>query len=366
MEVANAEAYNGNYGSVLDTLAKSGFSSIYNRRRGLQERQKLQALPEVVTVLPPALRCLVFLWEKLCAKSVEMVQSLDPDPERESLPLRPPRNKNEHIMEDVAKAADVKRGGGQKKDADKSNYCELCDLLLPIPVTYHMRSAHAGCGKSSRGKGYNSVGTYCNGWAGNCGEGGKGATSWYLLCEQCRSNYSAQHKKLANTTGGGSGGSQSDAYGLKALTRINMDAYRNMKENALFLLELSNMEPEQQQQQQQPLSTVREEVNRVNKAADRHSMEANLNCAASTSHNGNNPRAKSVKVKMRKSPVVAETPVCGGGGGMMMMGDHPGMYWTVPEEFNCMQSLMTTPRPDDPNTTIDLNMTNKMVRVSDD
>lgn len=344
MEVANAEAYNGQYGSVLDSLAKSGFSSIYNRRRGLLDRQKLQALPEVVTVLPPALRCLVFLWEKLCSKSVEMVQSLDPDPERETIPLRPPRNKNEHIMEDVAKAAEVKRT--QKKDADKSNYCELCDLLLPIPVTYHMRSVHPGCGKSSKGKGYNSVGTYCNGWAGNCGEGGKGATSWYLLCEQCRANYSA--KKLVRS------GSQSDTYGLKALTRINMDAYRNMKENSLFLLELSNMEPEQQQ----PLAAVSRATEQplTSKAAAAAAVDMSLNCASTS--NGNSPRVKSSgRVKMRKSPVAAETPSGNGG--------DPGMYWTVPDEFNCMQSLMTTPRTDDLHTTLDLNATaSKMVRVS--
>lgn len=341
MEVANAEAYNGHYGSVLDSLAKSGFSSIYNRRRGLQERQKLQALPEVVTVLPPALRCLVFLWEKLCAKSVEMVQSLDPDPERDTMPARPPRNKNEHILEDVSKG-ESKRNGSQKKDTDKSNYCELCDLLLAIPVTYHMRSVHPGCGKSSKGKGYNSVGTYCNGWAGNCGEGGKGATSWYLLCEQCRGNYTTQHKKLANS------GSQGDTYGLKALTRINIDAYKNMKENSLFLLELSNKEPEQQPQQS--LGTAQPP-----KWTERQQPDANVNCA-STSHNGNNPRAKSVKVKMRKNPENVDTP-----GGQSA---ETGMYWAVPEEFNCMQSLMNPSRPEDAEGTMDLNGTSKMVRVS--
>lgn len=40
------------------------------------------------------------------------------------------------------------------------------------------------------GKGYNSVGTFCEGWAGNCGEGGKGASSWYLMCDRCREKYS--------------------------------------------------------------------------------------------------------------------------------------------------------------------------------
>lgn len=68
---------------------------------------------------------------------------------------------------------------------------------------------HPGCGKSSKGKtcrfiqtdiffdpkvffffrlgkGFNSVGSFCDGWAGNCGDGGKGASSWYLMCENCR------------------------------------------------------------------------------------------------------------------------------------------------------------------------------------
>lgn len=76
---------------------------------------------------------------------------------------------------------------------------------------------HPGCGKSSKGiaclalhlismdllnkhiilylyfffqgKGFNSVGTFCEGWAGNCGEGGKGASSWYLMCDTCRDKY---------------------------------------------------------------------------------------------------------------------------------------------------------------------------------
>lgn len=52
-----------------------------------------------------------------------------------------------------------------------------------------MRLVHPGCGRRAKGKGYNSVGAYCEGWAGNCGEGGKGASSWYLMCENCRDKY---------------------------------------------------------------------------------------------------------------------------------------------------------------------------------
>lgn len=59
-----------------------------------------------------------------------------------------------------------------------------------------MRLVHPGCGKRAKGKGYNSVGTYCEGWAGNCGEGGKGASSWYLMCENCRERYYLTHNKL--------------------------------------------------------------------------------------------------------------------------------------------------------------------------
>lgn len=70
-------------------------------------------------------------------------------------------------------------------NSDDGSYCELCELYLPIPVTYHMRLVHPGCGKRAKGKGYNSVGTYCEGWAGNCGDGGRGASSWYLMCESC-------------------------------------------------------------------------------------------------------------------------------------------------------------------------------------
>lgn len=87
---------------------------------------------------------------------------------------------------------------------DDGTWCELCEIFLPIPVTYHMRIVHPGCGKPAKGnrigivfsflyvrlfllgKGYNSVGTFCEGWAGNCGEGGKGASSWYLMCDRCR------------------------------------------------------------------------------------------------------------------------------------------------------------------------------------
>ncbi|CAB4068654.1 MYCBP2 [Lepeophtheirus salmonis] len=52
-----------------------------------------------------------------------------------------------------------------------------------------MRLEHPGCGSHAGGKGYNSGGNYCKGWAGNCGDGGVGGSSWYLICSNCRDNY---------------------------------------------------------------------------------------------------------------------------------------------------------------------------------
>ena len=44
---------------------------------------------------------------------------------------------------------------------DKDTMCELCNLVFPHPVTYHMRQAHPGCGKPAGGQGYNSGGNFC-------------------------------------------------------------------------------------------------------------------------------------------------------------------------------------------------------------
>jgi hypothetical protein len=84
------------------------------------------------------------------------------------------------------------------------------------PVTFHMRAVHPGfafilfyifgyiiftqkislgCGGPANGLGYNSGGHYCGGWAGNCGDGGNGVSSWYLMCEVCREVYGRKGKK---------------------------------------------------------------------------------------------------------------------------------------------------------------------------
>ena len=37
--------------------------------------------------------------------------------------------------------------------------------------------------------GYNCKGIYCSGWSGQCGDGGEGRLTWYLLCTECMETY---------------------------------------------------------------------------------------------------------------------------------------------------------------------------------
>ncbi|XP_017493583.1 PREDICTED: E3 ubiquitin-protein ligase highwire-like, partial [Rhagoletis zephyria] len=260
VEVANAGTYLNIRPSTLETLTKSGNSSVNNRkhRKNLAvasgagsggeelesgEKQKLHTLSEVVTVLPPALRCLVYLWEQVCTNCVQVMQSNIVEREKASggTPTREPsaeaKEKQESNDRDMVKKS-------RRKKKDDGSWCEVCEVFLPIPVTYHMRIVHPGCGKSAKGKGYNSVGIFCEGWAGNCGEGGKGASSWFLMCDECREKYIAANKNVNNVNsvpGVTLTANEMNLFGVKTTTLIaNSEIYTTMRENATFLLELSS------------------------------------------------------------------------------------------------------------------------------
>lgn len=82
-------------------------------------------------------------------------------------------------------------GGGGGSSGGKTD-CELCDGNFSNPVTFHMKKFHKGCGRSANGMGYNSRGQYVSGWQGDCGAGGQGSSTWYLLCRDCRAKYLRQ------------------------------------------------------------------------------------------------------------------------------------------------------------------------------
>lgn len=127
---------------------------------------------------------------------------------------------------------------------DEGCWCELCDIFLQIPVTYHMRIVHPGCGKPSKGKGYNSIGVYCEGWAGNCGEGGQGASSWYLMCDKCREKCMGKSisnlNNLSDNMPSVTHSSSATIFGPNSNNILSSELFSIMKENSLFLLELNS------------------------------------------------------------------------------------------------------------------------------
>jgi len=131
--------------------------------------------------------------------------------------------------------------------------CDICGGYFEPPVTYHMRAAHPGCGAHAGGKGYNSGGQYCGGWAGNCGDGGIGGSSWYLICERCKERHRRKYQTAAvRSGGGGEGPSQrfnpvslsamlaSFSYASATSPVGPLDCHAVMKANSMFLLDLAS------------------------------------------------------------------------------------------------------------------------------
>ncbi|XP_029113894.1 E3 ubiquitin-protein ligase MYCBP2 isoform X4 [Scleropages formosus] len=124
--------------------------------------------------------------------------------------------------------------GGPEKDT----ICELCGESHPYPVTYHMRQAHPGCGRYAGGQGYNSIGHFCGGWAGNCGDGGIGGSTWYLVCDRCREKYLREKQTAAREKVKQSRKKPLQVKTPRALP--SMEAQQVIRANALFLLSLSS------------------------------------------------------------------------------------------------------------------------------
>eukprot|EP00731_Ephydatia_muelleri_P017200 Em0010g298a len=89
------------------------------------------------------------------------------------------------MAELAAKMMVMKLVGAMAEDSSEKEergrtVCELCKGSFSNPVTYHMKSAHPGCGRSCGASGYNATGAYSkSGWLGDCGDGGRGMSTWY-------------------------------------------------------------------------------------------------------------------------------------------------------------------------------------------
>ncbi|XP_058468268.1 E3 ubiquitin-protein ligase highwire isoform X2 [Malaya genurostris] len=236
VEISNAGTYLNIRPSTLETLAKIGNCCVHNRKlrhRNADIFSSKEGEFTQLSALPPALRCLVYVWDQLCCNFIHLVETNSNDKENDFSSLKSNKSSDEKAT----------KGSVQKK-AEDGCWCELCDVFLPIPVTYHMRIVHPGCGKYAKGKGYNSIGVYCEGWAGNCGDGGQGVSSWYLMCEKCRQKYVNCAKVVnyneGNNTGTKTDGSSNILLGFGAESTIPSELFTIMKENSFFLLELNS------------------------------------------------------------------------------------------------------------------------------
>jgi E3 ubiquitin-protein ligase MYCBP2 len=143
--------------------------------------------------LPSTLNHLITFWDEISQKVVENSASFFTIPRVPSFAqeLQKRYDEEKKEMERVKKEKEKKSGGGGALAVAGagSTMCELCESHFPDPVTYHMKDSHPGCGKHANGWGYNSRGSYCSGWAGNCGDGGRGGSTWYLMCKDCHTKY---------------------------------------------------------------------------------------------------------------------------------------------------------------------------------
>lgn len=366
VEVANTGNYLNIRPSTLETLTKSGNSVIHNRRYRKAaldgdfaggDSTKLHSLPEVITVLPPALRSLVYLWEKLCSNCVQLVQSNALEQFKESNNPQSssgatggatihPRAPTQDFLDNADNDKDTRNI--RKKKKEDTSWCELCETFLPIPITHHMRVMHPGCGKQSKGNGYNSVGNFCTGWAGNCGEGGKGASSWYLMCEKCREKYKTSNKNINNLNTASenvtspSSASQNtikvdNLFGLKTGLIMNSEIYTMMKDNALFLLELSSTNSsnisstQKKSPQQMPVVSETQVIDLNRPSTSRNSREIRYSTGGgrpfssgrNTFPNGNFPSSSTPNRK-----------------GSNCLGNvSPELIWPAPDAFACFDSL---------------------------
>ncbi|XP_059169765.1 probable E3 ubiquitin-protein ligase HERC1 isoform X3 [Physella acuta] len=106
---------------------------------------------------------------------------------------------------ETAKAMSVLRWRLEQSNTVK---CEICNIDVQA-FNHHMRTTHPGCGSSSRGYGYRSLGLYESGWFdGACGTG----TPFYLMCQTCRENaIQAHQEQRAAKASGGATGTQSSS-----------------------------------------------------------------------------------------------------------------------------------------------------------
>lgn len=212
--------------------------------------------------LPLTLQHLVYFWEELSMAVLRVINQelILPSP---AITLMPKATDKKEKEKDRDKKAKKKRefkpvardnpfgngglgffGGGVAGAAGaggaREGVCELCDGMFPHPVTYHMRQSHPGCGHHASGKGYNSGGHFCGGWAGNCGEGGVGGSSWYLICDKCRDKYLKEKRQAVKEKEKLKKAKKKTVPARQPSVVSSVEPHIILRNNAMFLLDLAS------------------------------------------------------------------------------------------------------------------------------
>ncbi|XP_056648043.1 E3 ubiquitin-protein ligase MYCBP2 isoform X1 [Diorhabda sublineata] len=284
VEVSNAGNYLHIQPSTLESLTRSAANASANRNRKkineevIKEGEKYPTDSyryQTISVLPPALKALVYLWEELttnCLKAMsQQIDTVSPTKNKEKKDIKSEREKNIHLEKEIKKYRRKKipprnyledLGGlsSYLQSSGAETLCELCGENFPHPVTYHMHQLHPGCGEHAGGKGYNSGGSYCLGWAGNCGDGGVPGSSWYLLCESCRDKYMKLGKSGKQTNCRHRSVDNRKNIPTKSFTpplaSANLEPHIIMKNNAMFLLDLASSAETSITHQRRPSSSI--------------------------------------------------------------------------------------------------------------
>ena len=214
---------------------------------------------DVESDLPPTLQHLVYFWEDLFSGTIKVISQnlILPSPvltskvkkgEKKEKGEKGEKEKKSKKKKDLKYPA-VARGNlfgeaaagilfGVPGGGDRETMCELCLGLYPNPVTYHMRQAHPGCGRHAGGQGYNSGGNFCGGWAGNCGDGGIGGSTWYLMCDRCREKYLREKRQVLKEK---TKKVKKKNTPVKQTPTVQpLEAHMVLKNNAMFLLDLAS------------------------------------------------------------------------------------------------------------------------------
>ena len=159
-----------------------------------------QELQSDALSLPPTLNHLVTFWDEISSRVLDGSSVSFPPPKVPQLAQELLKRYEEEKKEIEKRKKEKDKKANVQVGEGGTTVCELCEQPFPDPVTYHMKSSHPGCGKHANGWGYNSRGTFCSGWAGNCGDGGRGGSTWYLMCKDCHAKYLAMKNEVKKKT----------------------------------------------------------------------------------------------------------------------------------------------------------------------